>query len=351
MQKSTFFLSLFLISALLSGCTGTAVVQYGACTCAPPDTAPAETVPAPEGSVKTGLYMGAAASGTSASAGSTGTAKFDVTLAAVTVDEEGVILSCVLDSVSAPLEFDASGAVVSDLSREILTKNELGEAYGMVAYGGAKAEWNAQAAALADYAVGKTIHQLRNGAVNESGYAADADLATSATIHLGGLVSAIEAAVENAQYLGASAGDQLRLAVIATPGGTGAGNADGSLSLNVDAAALTMDGSVISSCAMDSLAAQVTFDSTGAITSGLTDEILTKNQLGDAYGMVTYGGAMAEWHVQAAAFCAYITGMTPGEVALMAVTESGAPADADLATSATISVSPFRALIARAAAQ
>ena len=63
-------------------------------------------------------------------------------------------------------------------------------------------------------AKGKTVEQLKSGAIDETGYAADADLATTATIYLGGYVDAIEAAVNNAQYLGAQAGDELKLAVL-----------------------------------------------------------------------------------------------------------------------------------------
>ena len=221
----------------------------------------------------------------------------------------------------------------------------------MVGWGGAIAEWDAQAAALADYAVGKTAEELRNGAVAESGYAPEgSDLATSATIYLGGYVSAIEAAVANAKHLGAQTGDILKMATITgigdstTPTAEKAGNAQ----LNADVTALTMNGETITSCVIDSVQAKVAFDAYGAITSDVSAPVATKNELGANYGMVAWGGAIAEWDAQAAAFAAYVTGKTPAEVAGIAITEATKPADADLAASVTISIIGFQNLIAKA---
>ena len=93
--------------------------------------------------------------------------------------------------------------------------------------------------------------------------------------------------------------------------------------------------------------AKVAFDATGTITSDLTAEILTKNELGDAYNMKLYGGAIAEWNEQAASLAAYVTGKTADQVAGIAVSE-GKPTDADLATSVTIKIGDFQDLIAKA---
>ena len=49
-------------------------------------------------------------------------------------------------------------------------------------------------AALADYAVGKTVDELKGMAVGEDGKAADADLAASVTLYIGSFVDGIEAA-------------------------------------------------------------------------------------------------------------------------------------------------------------
>lgn len=365
MKKFPLILSLILVISLLAGCAGTPVVYYTNCTC-PPSAheevvapAPAPQVPeteAPvlaEGALKTGMAIATSiAKSASATADAAGKADYDVTMVAVLVDDNGIIQDCIIDGIAASIEFDATGAITTDLTAAPQTKNEKGEAYGMVAWGGAIAEWDAQAKALADYAVGKTVEELKSGAVSESGYAPEgSDLATQATIYLGGYVSAIEAAVSNAQHLGAQAGDTLKMAAITGIGDSKAADAEnaGNAQLNVDVTALTMNGDVITSCYIDSVQAKVAFDATGTITSDVSAPVATKNEQGENYGMVAWGGAIAEWNEQAASFAAYVTGKTAEEVAGIAITEATKPADADLAASVTISIIGFMNLIAKAA--
>ncbi len=347
MKKVSVVLCLVLSLALLAGCAGTTVVYQTNCTC-PAGGLTQETgntEPVGEGAVKTGLVIVTGLSGENASADAQGKVEYDVTLVAVNVDESGVITDCIIDGVKATVNFDATGAILTDTAAAVQTKNELGDAYNMVAWGGAKYEWNEQAAALANYAVGKTVEELRSGAVNESGYAADADLATTATIYIGGYVSAIELAVDNARHLGAQAGDELRLAAVCSL----SDSAQGSAQLNVDATALTLNGETITSCYIDALQAKVAIDETGAITTDLSAGVKTKNELGADYHMKDWGQAKYEWNEQAANFAAYVTGKTAAEVAGIAVNESVKPADGtDLAASVTIAIGGFQALIAKA---
>ena len=361
-------LTIAMAAAMLAGCTGTTVV-IGECTC-PADAhteAPAATeaatetateaateAPAVAGAVKTGLAVSTSIKdSTSATADAEGVAKYDITLAAVTVDDNGVIQSCVIDSVPASVNFDATGTITTDLNTAVPTKNEMGENYGMVAWGGAIAEWDAQVKAVADYAVGKTIDELKNGDIDmTTGKAKDgSDLSSSATIYLAGYVYAIEAAVNNAQHLGAQAGDELVLTTMNEIKSSTSADAEnaGNAQLDSTIAVLTRNNGVITSCYIDSVQAKVAFDATGTITTDLTAPVQTKNELGEAYGMVTWGGAIAEWNEQAASFAAYITGMTADEVAGIAVSESTKPADgSDLASSVTIAIGGFQALIAKA---
>lgn len=363
MKRFAFLFVLAVLLSALTGCTGTPVVYNCTCPTSAPTPeateAPAVTeapvateAPAAQGALKTGLYIGTSlADSKSASAEAAGEVKYDVTVVAVAVDEAGVIQSCVIDSIPATVVFDATGAITSNISAAVQTKNEQGENYGMKAYGGAKYEWNEQVAALAEYAVGKTLDELKNGAVNESGKAADADLASTATIYLGGYVAGIEAAVNNAQNLGAQAGDELRLAIVPSLSSSAAATAEkaGTAQLDADVAVLTMNGETITSCMIDSLQAKVAFDATGNITTDLAAPVQTKNQLGEAYGMKAYAGSAYEWNEQAAAFAQYVTGKTAAEVAGIAVNEKTAPTDADLAATVTIAVGGFQNLIAKAA--
>jgi len=357
LKRTSLFLVLALLIGILSGCTGTTVIYQVNCDC--PTAAPAVETPAvkteepaAEGALKTGLYIGADVSeSASATAEAEGQAKYDVTIAAVTLDENGVIVGCIVDSMPATVKFDAAGQITSDLSAALKTKDEQGEAYGMKAYAGAKYEWNEQIDALEQYAIGKTVEELKTGAVNESGKAADADLAATATIYIGGYVSAIEAAAANAQSLGAQAGDELRLAVIASPSSSASATAEkaGTAQLDVDVTALTLNGETITSCIIDSVQAKVSFDAAGALTTDLTAPIKTKTELGEAYGMKAYAGATYEWNEQAASFAAYVTGKTAADVAGIAVNEKTAPTEADLASTVTIAVGGFQALIEKAA--
>ena len=366
MKRSIITLALVLVIAMLTGCAGTPVVYYSDCTCpsgshtetqpAPQEstpvetTAPVESQPAAEGAVKTGVAIVASAAESKNAGDADGEAKYDVSVVAVTVDDNGVIQSCIIDSIGTSVLFDVSGNIVSDLTAPIQTKNELGENYGMKAYAGSQYEWNEQAAALAAYAVGKTVEELRSGAVDETGHAVDADLATTATIYLGGYVAAVEKAAANAQHLGAQSGDELKLAIIPAVDSSKAADAEnaGLAQLDVNAAALTLRDGVITSAQIDSVQAKVNFDASGVITTDLTAPIATKNELGEGYGMVAWGGAIAEWNAQAASFAAYITGKTPAEVASIAVDETTKPTDADLVSSVTIKIGGFQALIAKA---
>ena len=355
MKKALFALiALLLATAMLTGCMGTPVVVND-CTCpSEGETTPNEpTAPVSEGAVKTGLaVITTAADSTSATAEAAGAVKLDSTLVAVTVDDEGIITACAIDSIPATVNVDATGAITSDLAAAVPTKNELGENYGMVAWGGAIAEWDAQVAALCSYAVGKTVEQLKNGAIDETGKAPEgSELASSATIYLGGFVSGIEAAVNNATHLGAEAGDELKLVTLnkLSSSTNATAEAAGCVQLDGDIAALTVKDGIITSCIIDSVQAKVNFDTTGAITSDLTAQIPSKNQLGENYGMVAWGGAIAEWNVQAASFASYVTGKTADQVAGIAINEATKPADgSDLASSVTISIGGFQALIAKA---
>ncbi|MBQ8663797.1 MAG: hypothetical protein IJ471_08055 [Eubacterium sp.] len=359
-KRMGILLSLALTVSTLMGCVGTPVV-YHDCQCdqcssqtaatPTPDAGKEDNNVVSDESVKTGLsVMVTMNESTSSDAENAGTAKYDITVVAVSVDDDGVIDSCLIDSIPATVNFDATGAITSDLTAEILTKNELGENYGMKLYGGAKYEWNEQAAALAEYAEGKTVEELKNGAVGEDGKAVDVDLASTATIYLGGYVSAIEEAVNQAQHLGAKKGDELRLATTSAVGSSTSADGEnaGLAQLDSDFVVLTMKDGVITSCYLDSVQVKVNFDATGVITTDLSADVLTKNELGENYGMKLYAGSAYEWNEQAASLAKYVTGKTIDEVTGIAVDDRTAPTDADLSSSVTIAIGGYKALIEKA---
>jgi len=359
MKRISLLLVFCMIASLFAGCAGTPVVYYAECTCptevveAAPEAPAVTEAPAAEGALKTGLAIVASVKDSkSATAEEAGEGKYDVTMVGILLDDNGVIRDCIIDGIAASVQFDSKGALVSDITAAPQTKNELGENYGMVAWGGAIAEWDEQAAALASYAIGKTVEELKNGAVDETGKApADSDLATKATIYLGGYVSAIEKAAANAMHLGAKTGDTLKLAAVNEINGSkaAAADAEGLAQLYTTAAALTVKGDTITSCTIDAVQAKVNFDTTGTITSDVMSAVQTKNELGENYGMKKASSIGAEWNTQAASFAAYITGKTAADVAGIAVDEKTATTDADLAASVTIKIGGFQELIAKAA--
>ena len=125
-----------------------------------------------------------------------------------------------------------------------------------------------------------------------------------------------------------------------------AGEEDGLIvETNVNIAAVTMNGDAITSCVIDAVQAQVSFDGQGQLLTDLSAPVPSKNDRGADYGMGAVSSIGKEWNEQAAAFAAYVTGKTLDEVAGIAVDEATKPAEADLASSVTISIGGFQALL------
>lgn len=345
-----------LACVLLSGCVGRPAVL-------PPAEFPGQSQSGASGAaslpeaeteepVNTGLSLYASVADSRDAAGSgDGTAQMDLTLTAVTVDHRGIITDCVLDQLKTQASFDAAGQLTSDVKADFPTKQELGDAYAMAQASSIGREWDQQAAAMADYARGKTVEQLKTMAVNAVGAPVSADLASSVTISVADFVAGIEAAVSSAQDLGAHRGDQLALSASASMAGSqnAAAEQDGLAQTQVSAAAVTFDGDQITSCALDAIQVEVRFNGSGVLTTDLTAFQPSKNQLGEAYGMKAASTIGKEWNEQAAAFGAYAVGKTAQEVAALAVDERTSPLDADLISSVTIAVGDFQGLIEKAA--
>ena len=304
------------------------------------------------GAVKTGLAVqGSLSSSKPAADGEDGLAQADINIAAVTVNGDGVIESCVIDAVQIKMNFDAAGTITTDLTAPVLSKVERGDEYGMGKASAIGKEWYQQAQALADYVEGKTLDEVLGIAVDESTKPTDADLASSVTISIGGYIGLIEQAYNNAADLGAQSGDVLSIAQETSIGDSTSATADalGAMSGNVSVAAVTTNGGVITSCILDGIQPKVEFDTTGAITTDLTGSVSSKNTLGADYGMGKASAIGKEWNEQAAAFAAYTVGKTADEVTGIAVSETGGAADADLAASCSISIGGFQSVVAKAA--
>ena len=283
-------------------------------------------------------------------------AQVDATVAAVVTDKDGKIVACRLDV--AQSKMDVTGGAV-DAAKTFQTKMELGDDYGMVAYGNAMAEWYDQAKAFESYVVGKTAAEVEGleTVVNETGHNVSTDEALLAGCTMD--ITAFKAAVVKAcnDEKGTTfTGKDFTLgvaAITAADDSTAATDSDDAVvKMYTEYAAVVVDkdGKILAALT-DATQPKITADKNGQITGA--DFKGTKRELGADYGMVAYGSAIAEWDAQAKAFADYTVGKTAAEVAGIETTvnESGhnVTTDETLLASCTMDISGMMAVIALAA--
>ncbi len=149
----------------------------------------------------------------SATADKEGKGEVVVNAAAVLVDAEGKIVKCVLDTADNTVNFTADGKAVE--AGEFKTKYELGDAYGMVAYGGAAKEWFEQADAFAASVIGKTADEVL-ALVGADGKAADEVITAGCTMGVSEFVAVVSAAAKNAAESNATADCNVQLGFVST---------------------------------------------------------------------------------------------------------------------------------------
>ncbi len=141
--------------------------------------------------VKTGLAVITTLDKSTNAGDKPGLAQVDSTVVAVTVDNSGKIVKCVIDAVQSKINFDASGKLITPMDTLFPTKNELGEAYGMKKASKIGKEWNEQAAAFAKYVTGKTPSEVKNIAVDAQERPTGSDLRSQVTIGIGDFQAAL----------------------------------------------------------------------------------------------------------------------------------------------------------------
>ena len=140
----------------------------------------------------------------SASAENAGNANFNVVACALSMDADGKILGVKFDTLQASVSFDVSGALTGDVTSELKTKKELGDAYNMKQASGIKKEWYEQIASLEDWMRGKTVEDVLAMKVTErdathKDVPDEADLKTSVTISVTDQLHALEKAYADAK--------------------------------------------------------------------------------------------------------------------------------------------------------
>lgn len=270
--------------------------------------------------------------------------------AAVMVDKDGKIVKCVIDAMQSRFNFTTDSVITTTADTVFKSKTELGNDYGMKQASKIQKEWFEQAAAFAAYCVGKTADQIKNIAVSAEGVATDTDLVASVTVHVAPFQNAVVKAVANAADLGAKSDDKLGIGIEGAATQTVTEAADGKPATAVAYnyyTATTFDASgKVTSCVIDASQAKFTVEN-GMISTDLTAEIKTKNELGDAYGMKKASSIQKEWNEQAAAFAKYCVGKTVAEISGIALSE-GKPSGTDLVSSVTVHVTSFQTIIDKA---
>lgn len=267
-----------------------------------------------------------------------GSGKLDVTVAALTVDVDGKIVSCQLDTASNTVNFTADGKAVANDGFK--TKYEMGKDYNMVAYGGAVKEWFQQVDSFETLISGKTLDEVK-ALLAEGNKGTEEVVNAGCTIMINEFIGAIEKAYNSATTeINADAALKVNVATEQTC--TDAfEEKDGSnkIAVNVFAAAVDAGNKVVTSVS-DCVEVTFTFDAQGKSTLDTTKAVLSKKEQGDSYGMVAYGGAAKEWYQQAAAFDANCVGKTPAEIAGLIAEDGKGTADVQ-AAGCTILVGGF----------
>lgn len=290
------------------------------------------------------------------------TAQADATVATVVLDANGKIVAADLDCAQTKVK----AADVDDLSKvDVRTKKEKKEDYNMVKFspeGTCIGEWYEQAAAFAEYCVGKTASEVANIAVADTrndGYMrpTDADLAAGCTMDVTSFIAAFKAACEDAQAKTfKAAADSFKLGLDVETDVTGSKATEAQLYSTFGAIVVDKDGKTLAAI-VDEIQPKVTFDEDGVVAEKSYKD--TKRNLKEDYNMVKYsaeGTCIAEWYVQAADLTDYIAekGMTADEIAAIATADTRndgymRPTDADLAAVCTIQIAGYQTVLANAA--
>ena len=250
---------------------------------------------------------------TDASEDKEGQGKVAITAAVITVDAEGKVVACQLDTADLTVKFTLDGKAVANDGFK--TKYEMGKDYNMVTYGGAAKEWFEQADAFEAFVVGKTLDEIK-ALVAEGNKGNDAVIAAGCTIMIHEFVGAIEKAFANLADSAATAESALKLGMNVeqtTADATEEKDGSNQVETTIFAAAVDADGKVLVA-ASDCVQVKFTFNATGASTLDTTKAISSKREAGANYGMVAYGGAAKEWFEQADAFNALCVGKTATEI-------------------------------------
>ena len=248
-------------------------------------------------------------------------------LAAVLLDEDGRIVQVSLDELESSITADANGVVT--MPTDYRTKRQKGEKdYPLGAVSSIEKGWAEQADFFGEYLAGMTGEQVEKLETDKDGYASDPDLLSGCTITVEGYRDAVARACELAQPVGSASGDTLTLGVeVSSPAGAelkATEDKDAAAKVDINAVAITMDKSGrVTGAIWDETEPQLTVGTDGMVDA--PDEVLSKLELGDDYGMRDASALGKEWYEHSEGFCDYLKGKTAEQIE--AIPTDGSAAD------------------------
>lgn len=273
-----------------------------------------------------------------------GSGKTVLTAAAIIIDSDGKIYDCKIDTLENIAGFSVNGEFLT--AGEFKTKKEKGDDYHMKSQSSVKKEWYEQAASFEKVVKGKDLKQIKE-ILATGGKGNDEVINAGCTIDISDFIKALEKSFDSAKDSKAYNGVSLGLGIVSTQTGSkhATEDADGvnRIDISVVISAKDGDGKVVDMIS-DSVQTEIKFDKNGKIKSKSSDDIKTKRELGDDYGMKKHGtdrngdGKVGEWYEQADAFENFCTGKKESEISSFVANDGYGIADLQRA-GCTISVS------------
>ena len=229
--------------------------------------------------------------------------KVSHTVAAIVTDKDGKIVALRLDTLDYTAKVDENGALVIAKPQ---TKMELGSNYGMASWGGAIAEWDAQAKHFESYVTGMTLEQVLAITNDMQSPDAPADLVAGCTISssVPEFKNAIKKAFDNQYKTTFTTTGTVKLGVAITPAVSDTSDNDNNLiTLKYGYSAIAeAEGKIVGAILDESenvLKVEIENKAITLAAWNSGNKLQIKLEQGDNYGMVAWGGANGEWYAQA----------------------------------------------------
>ncbi|MGI6538799.1 MAG: hypothetical protein ACOX22_10960 [Caldicoprobacterales bacterium] len=301
-----------------------------------------------EGIVKVGLGQNISIAKSKSAEGENGAvAQVDTVMAAVGLDKDGKVVSVTIDNAQTRVNFDKDGKITSDLNEELKTKVELGDKYGMKSQSGIGKEWYEQIAELEKWMIGKTIDEIKNLKTKKTDDNHPAvpdvpELTSVVTISVQDYIAAVAEAVDNAIAVenATKVGLGHNVSIAKSKSSEGDNGPVAQVDTVMAATAFTADNKV-AGIIIDNAQTRVSFDKNGKITSDLNEELKTKVELGDKYGMKSQSGIGKEWYEQIAELSKWMKGKTMDEVTKMKNENTNSADIPELNSLVTISIQDY----------